>query len=163
MKEDYFLLRLCRTAIEKLFQKNLTLIVGNQSIPMTIKFQVAQFKLGQIYPSKKYTKAVKERVSQLITCESVQSVLNLDRFSELPEFEQIAVNLANRMSLQLLFTTLDNLHTNGKIFDQIKGLRLTNNSIKSMDAISKMPNIALDIIDIRYNNVSLFLNLIFYL
>lgn len=154
VKEDYFLLRLCRTAIEKLFQRNLMLPIGSQCISITIKFQVAQFKLGQIYPSKKYTKAIKERANQLITCEGVQKVLNLDRFCDLPEFDQISVNLANKMSLQLLFSTLDNLQTNSKIFDEIKGLRLTNNCIKSMDAVSKLVPVPLDIIDLRNNNVS---------
>lgn len=121
---------------------------------MTIKFQVAQFKLGQIYPSKKYMKALTERSNQLVTCEGIQSVLNLDRFSQLPEFEQITVNLGNKMSLQLLFTSLDNLHTSSKIFEKVKGLRLINNGIKSMDAVAKLQNISLDIIDLRNNNVS---------
>lgn len=154
MKEDYFLLRLCRAAIEKLFQKNLTLIINSVTIPITVKFQVAQFKLGQIYPMKKYTKALNERTTQLITCENVPNVLNLDRFSELSEFDQIYVNLANKMSLQLLFTTLDNLNTSSKIFEKIKGLRMTNNNIKTLDPVAKLPQLQMDVVDLRYNNVS---------
>lgn len=103
---------------------------------------------------KKYTKAINERITQLITCENISNVLNLDRFSDLPEFDQIYVNLANKMSLQLLFTTLDNLNTNSKIFEKIKGLRMTNNNIRTMDPVAKLPQLQMDIVDIRFNNVS---------
>lgn len=151
---DYFLIRLCRTAIEKLFQQNLRLQFGNQVVYLTIKFQVAQFKLGQIYPSKKYTKAINESIQKLTQCEGVSNVLNLDRFSVRPEFQYIYVNLANKMSLQLLFNTLENLHANSKIFDQIRGIRLSNNSIRTLEPILKMPKVTLDILDLRDNNVS---------
>lgn len=121
---------------------------------MTIKFQVAQFKLGQIYPSKKYSKTINESLQRLIQCDGVPSVLDLDRFSARPEFKHICVNLANKMSLQLLFTTLDNMHASSKIFDQIKGIRLTNNNIRTLDPVSKMPKVALELLDLRNNNVS---------
>lgn len=151
---DYFLIRLCRTAIEKLFQTNLRLAFGTQLVYLTIKFQVAQFKLGQIYPSKKYTKAISECMQRMIVCEGVPNILDLDRFATRPEFKHICVNLANKMSLQLLFTTLDNAQTNNKIFDQIKGIRLTNNNIRTLDPAAKMPNVSLELLDLRDNNVS---------
>lgn len=94
---------------------------------LTVKFQVAQFKLGQIYPSKKYTKAINDCLQRKIVCENVSNVLDLDRFSTHSEFKHIHVNLANKMALQLLFTTIDNLQTNNKIFDKVQGIRLTNN------------------------------------
>lgn len=155
---DYFLIRLCRTAIEKLFQNNLRLLFGSQVVYLTIKFQVAQFKLGQIYPSKKYTKTINESIQRLITHEGVQSVLDLDNFSARPEFKHIYVNLANKMSLQLLFTTLDNLQASSKIFDDnnIRGIRLSNNSIRTLDPIMKMPKVILDVLDLSHNNVSHF-------
>ncbi|XP_055309871.1 nuclear RNA export factor 2 [Sitodiplosis mosellana] len=150
---DYFLIRLCRTAIEKLFQNNLRLSFGTQLVYLTIKFQVAQFKLGQIYPSKKYTKAISECMQRMIVCEGVPNVLDLDRFASRPEFKHICVNLTNKMSLQLLFTTLDNAHTNSKIFDQIQGIRLTNNNIRTLEPASKMPKVSLNLLDLRDNNI----------
>lgn len=117
---------------------------------------MAQFKLGQIYPSKKYSKAISERMQQLILCEGVNNVLNLDRFSCLPELEQICVNLANKMSLQLLFTLLETMNNNQKIFERINGLRLSNNNICTLESATKMPNVTLEMIDLRNNNVSLF-------
>lgn len=120
---------------------------------MTIKFQVAQFKLGQIYPSKKYNKALTECLQRTVTCEGVNNVLNLDQFATRPEFKYICVNLSNKMSLQLLFTTLDNMHTSSKIFEQIQGVRLSNNYIRTLDAMNKLPKIALQLLDLRDNNV----------
>ncbi|XP_031637468.1 nuclear RNA export factor 2 [Contarinia nasturtii] len=151
---DYFLIRLCRTAIEKLFHESLRLSFGNQLIVyLTIKFQVAQFKLGQIYPSKKYTKAINDCLQRMIICENEPNVLDLDRFSTHTEFKHICVNLANKMSLQLLFTTLDNLQTNNKIFDKVNGIRLTNNSIRTLDPLSKMTKVSLNLLDLRDNNI----------
>lgn len=114
---------------------------------------MAQFKLGQIYPSKKFTKACTERVNQLITCEGIPNVLNLDKFSTSPELEQIVVNLGNKMSLQLLFTTLDNLHTNTKLLSNINGIRLSNNDIRQLEPITKLPFAPLQLFDLRNNQV----------
>lgn len=151
---DYFLIRLCRASIEKLFQNNLRLSFGNQLVYLTIKFQVAQFKLGQIYPSKKYSKAINDCIQRMIVCEGVSNVLDLDQFATRPEFKHICVNLANKMSLQLLFTTLDNLQTTNKIFDKIKGIRLTSNNIRTLEPLSKMLKVSLNLFDLRDNNVS---------
>lgn len=150
---DYFLLRSCKTAIEKLFQNNLRLTFGSQLVYLTIKFQVAQFKLGQIYPSKKYNKTLNECMQRMITCENVANVLDLDRFASKPEFKHICVSLANKMSLQLLFASLDNMHTSNKIFDQIQGIRLSNNCIRTLEPIAKLPKISLNLLDLRDNNV----------
>lgn len=158
--EDYFLIRLCRTAIEKLFQKSLRLSFDSKWVYLTVKFQVAQFKLGQIYPSKKFTKAINEKLQQLIRVDGVTNVgipnvLDLDNFASLPEFDFICVNLSNKMSLQLLFTTLDTLNTSHKLFEKINGIRLSNNNIKTLDPASKLPPVYLQLIDLRNNNVSL--------
>lgn len=123
---------------------------------MTIKFQVALFKLGQIYPSKKYNKALTECIQRTTTFEGVNNVLNLDQFAMCPEFKHISVNLSNKMSLQLLFTTLDHLHSNNKIFDQIQGIRLSNNSIRTLDPMTKLPKISITLLDLRDNSVSLY-------
>lgn len=85
--------------------------------------------------------------------DGVTSVLDLSEFNSRPEFKHIFVNLANKMSLQLLASTLDNLHVNSKIFDQIHGIRLSNNNIRTLDPMSKMPKIKLDVLDLSWNNV----------
>lgn len=123
---------------------------------MSVRFQVAQFKLGQIYPAKKYTKAINEKMQHLVTCEGVPHVLDLDEFGSSSEFENLVVSLSNKMSLQLLFTTLDTLHTNNKIFEKIRGIRLSKNKIKTLDPISKLPVLDLELVDLRVNNVILF-------
>lgn len=151
---DYFLIRQCRAAIEKLFQANLRLKFDTKNIFLTIKFQVAQFKLGQIYPSKKYGKACGDRFEQLITCDGVSKILNLDNFSLIPELEKIVVNLANKQSLQLLFTTLKNLNADRGIFKQLNGLRLSNNHIRTLDSIATLAPLTIQQIDLRNNDVS---------
>lgn len=150
---DYFLIRSCRTAIEKLFQNNLRLTFGTQLVYLTVKFQVAQFKLGQIYPSKKYNKALGECMQRLITCEGVSHVLDLDRFASKSEFKHIVVNLSNKMSLQLLFTSLDHMQSSNKIFEHVKGIRLSNNSIRSLEPLAKLPKVSLNLLDLQGNNV----------
>lgn len=136
-------------AIEKLFQQNLRLQFDTQTVYLTVKFQVAQFKLGQIYPSKKYQRAITESMQHLITIEGVPNILNLNHFSSRPEFQHIYVNLANSKSLQLLFSTL----AQSKIFDQIQGICLTNNNIRNIEPITKLPMVSLDLIDLRNNDV----------
>lgn len=150
-QEDYFLIRLCRIAISKLFATRLCLHIGSETIPLSIKFQVAQFKLGQIYPSKKMLRACTARFQSLITCEGVTKVLNLDNFSTSPELEDIVVNLANKQSLALLCTTLEH---NQEILENINGLRLSNNQINNLYPFTKLPNLNLTLIDLRNNNVS---------
>lgn len=152
--DDFFLIRLCRLAIDKIFQNNLRLNFGDQIIYLTIKFQVAQFKLGQIYPSKKYTKACNERLNQLITCEGIPKVLNMDDFSSSAELDKIIANLSNKQSLQLLLTTLDNICEKNRSFAEINGIRLSNNGIKSLQPFTKLSPISLEMIDLRNNNVS---------
>lgn len=150
--EDYFLIRLCRTAIERLFARSLQLMFGLQPVFLTVKFQVAQFKLGQVYPSKKYQRAINEKMQQLISCDGATNVLNLDNFSSLKEFEHLCVNLSNKMSLQLLFTTLNNLNEKFKELN-VKGLRLSNNNIKTFESASKLSELSLDLVDLRNNKV----------
>lgn len=147
---------MCRAAIEKLFQNNLRLQFGSHVVYLTIKFQVAQFKLGQIYPLKKYTKAINESLARPISLEGVPNVLNLDRFATRTDFKFICVDLSNKISLQLLFNALDNLQTNAKIFNQVQGIRLSNNNITTLDPFVKMPRVPLAILDLRDNNVSQF-------
>lgn len=92
-------------------------------------------------------------MQRLIEFDGVASVLDLSEFNTRPEFADIFVNLSNKMSLQLLFTTLDNLHVNSKIFDQIRGIRLSHNNIRTLDPLAKMPKIKLDVLDLSWNNV----------
>lgn len=150
--EDYFLIRLCRTAIAKLFAMKLCLHFGGETIPLTVKFQVAQFKLGQIYPSKKMLRACNERLQNLITCEGVPKVLNLDKFATNSELEDIVVDLSNKQSLQLLCTTLEH---NQEILNNINGICLSNNRIYTLDPFSRLPKLDLTLIDLRGNEVSL--------
>lgn len=145
---------MCRGAIEKLFQSNLSLQFDSQAVPLTVKFQVAKFKLGQIYPIKKYQKVINESLLNLITVEGTKNVLNLNSFSKMPELGQICVNLANKVSLTVLFSTLDSMNTSAKIFEKINGLCLSNNDIYTLDPISKLPIMSMDLIDLRNNKVS---------
>lgn len=115
---------------------------------------MAQFKLGQIYPSKKYGKACSDRFEQLISCDGVSKILNLDNFSAIPELEKIVVNLANKQSLQLLFTTLKNMNAERGIFKQINGLCLSNNRIRTLEPIATLASLNVQQIDLRHNDVS---------
>lgn len=99
-------------------------------------------------------------MQRLIELDGVASVLDLSEFNKRAEFKDIYVNLANKMSLQLLFTTLDNLHVNTKIFDQIRGIRLSYNNIRTLDPLAKMPKVKLDVFDLSGNNVSTLLKTI---
>lgn len=114
---------------------------------------MAQFKLGQIYPSKKYGKACSDRFDQLVSCDGVSKILNLDNFSSIPELEKIVVNLANKQSLQLLFMTLKNMDADRAIFKQINGLRLSNNGIRTLDSIVTLSSLNIQQIDLRNNDV----------
>lgn len=119
-----------------------------------MKFQVANFKLGQIYPSKKFGRACCERFDSLIICEGVLNVLNLDKFSTSTEFTQLYVDLSNAQSLNLLITTLKNMDADKNIFKSIKGIRLSNNNIANLQPLIALTRMELEMIDLRGNNVS---------
>lgn len=120
---------------------------------MFIKFQVANFKLGQIYPSKKFGKACCERFNRLITSEGVSNIFNLDKFSTCPEFDQLYVDLSNSQSFNLLCTTLKNMDNDKGIFGAINGIRLSNNKIRDLRPMSTFSKLKLRTIDLRNNNV----------
>lgn len=83
--EDYFLVRQSRVAIGKLFKNGLKIKVSDKDILyLSIRMCVADYSLGQIYPSSKMLRACMDRYNDLATCQESTRVLNLDNFSSSP-------------------------------------------------------------------------------
>lgn len=156
--EDYFLVRQSRSALIKLFQKNLRLKFKNdQLVYMTVKLDIAHFKLGHIYPAKVFQKAMTNRFNALVTWEGAANVLNLDAFASGPEFISVEVDLNNAAAFQLFCTTLDNKLASGDASAaHINGIRLSNNNLQSISAfdVTNLQKIRLQLLDLRHNEVS---------
>lgn len=155
--EDYFLIRQSRSALIKLFQKNLRLkFPGDQTIYLTVKLDIAQFKLGHIYPAKVFQKAMTNRFNVPINFEGIANVLNLDDFTNGPEFANVCVDMNNMAAFQLFCTTLDNKLASGDPnVPQINGIRLSNNNLQSVASfdVANLQKIRLQLLDLRNNDV----------
>lgn len=158
--EDYFLIRQSRAALTKLFQKNLRLRIGEVTITLTVKLDIAQFKLGHIYPAKVFQKAMTNRFNSLMECEGIANVLNLDAFGNSPEFASVEIDLNNAAAFQLFCSTLDSKLIGSEANTaHINGIRLSNNNLQSLSAfeISNLQKIRLQMFDLRNNDVSIML------
>lgn len=122
-----------------------------------MKLDIAQFKLGHIYPAKVFQKAMSNRLASLATFDGVPNVLNLDAFTHGPEFACVEVDMSNAAAFQLFCTTLDNKLASGDIkASQINGIRLSNNHLQNLSGF-EVPNLQktrMHLIDLRDNAVS---------
>lgn len=129
---------------------------NDQTIFMTVKLDVAQFKLGHIYPGKVFQRAMARRFSTLITSDGVANVLNLDAFANGPELANVEVDMNNAAAFQLFCTTLDNKLASGDPnAPHINGIQLSNNNLQSLSAfeVTNLQKIRLKMFDLRQNDV----------
>lgn len=127
-----------------------------EQVYLTVKLDIAQFKLGHIYPAKVFQKAVGNRFGALITCEGVENVLNLDSLASHPELANMEIELSNPAQLSLLSSAIDSKMASADFSSTtINGIRLTNNNlgnITSFDA-TNLQKIRFQMFDLRNNKV----------
>lgn len=155
--EDYFLVRQARSAILKLLERKLRIKIRNETVHLTLKLDIAQFKLGHIYPAKVFQKAINSRYNSLITLEGISNVLDLDALTECPDFSHIEADLNNGAAFNLLCTTLDKKLAGGDVnVTAINGVRLSNNKLHHipMFDVENLQKIRMQMFDFRNNNVS---------
>lgn len=164
--EDYFLVRQSRSAIVKLLERKLRIKIRNENVNLTLKMDVASYKPGQINPVKVFQKAINRRYNSLITLEGISNILDLDAFSETPDFLNFEADLNNGAAFNLLCNTLDKKLAGGDVnVTHINGVRFTNNKLYHIPCfdVDNLQKIRMQMFDFRNNNVSCRIVKFFYI
>lgn len=123
---------------------------------LTVKFEVAPFKLGHIYPAKVFQKAIAHRFNTVISWMDTESTLNLDNLANSPEMVNMAIDLGNPSALSLLSATVESkISTIDLSTIPIKGIRMTNNNLVNMSSfdVTSLQKIPIEMFDLRNNKV----------
>ncbi|XP_020714770.1 nuclear RNA export factor 2 isoform X2 [Ceratitis capitata] len=150
-KEDRFLVRQCKAAINKLFEQNLLIQLADASfVQLQMQFNVGEFKFGQISPHTKLTEALNRLYTCMERINGVEGILNLCRFNSNPEFVDLVVNMGNRG----VFDTICNLiYRNDEKFRLVNGLILSDNCITTLAPLTVFAGVEFAFLDLRRNKL----------
>lgn len=128
-----------------------------EQVYLTVKLDIAQFKLGHIYPAKVFQKAVANRFGALISCEGVDNVLDLDNMASHPELANMEFEFSNPSALTLLSGAIESKMSSADCSSTtINGIRLTNNNLVNISSfdVTNLQKIRFQLFDLRNNKVS---------
>ncbi|XP_036339922.1 nuclear RNA export factor 2-like isoform X2 [Rhagoletis pomonella] len=149
-KEDRFLVRQCKAAINKLFEQNLRIQLSDASfVNLQVQFNVGDFKFGQISPHAKLTEAINRLFTCMERINGVSGILNLSRFNAQTEFFDLIVNLGNRTVLE----TVCNLIYRNEKFRLVNGFNLSENGITSVAPLAVFSGASFAVLDLRKNKI----------
>uniref|UniRef100_A0A0A1XJM5 Nuclear RNA export factor 2 n=3 Tax=Zeugodacus cucurbitae TaxID=28588 RepID=A0A0A1XJM5_ZEUCU len=150
-KEDRFLVRQCKAAINKLFENNLRIQLSDASfVQLQVKFNVGDFKFGQISPHAKLTEALNRLYTCMERINGVDGILNLCRFNTHPEFFDLYVNLGNRAVLEAICNLI---YRNDEKFRLVNGLILSDNGITTVAPLTVFAGVEFVVLDLRRNKI----------
>lgn len=149
---DSFFLRLCNVALGKLFKNNLKLSMPNgKTIEVTVKFQVANYKTGQLQVRTKFLQVLRKRAKNLIKFNGLSNVLSLNNLAKDADMEEMGFNLGSNAVFSMLATLM--CHYQAELFSNVTGLLLANNGIRQMSTIKMLSKQDLKLLDISNNKV----------
>lgn len=122
-----------------------------QMIDMTVKFEVAEYKTGQVQIRPKMLKAIKNRRKNLITFNGLAKVLSLDNLAKDPELNEIVINLGCNATMAMLGILLKANMVD--VFKDINGLLLSNNGIRHFSSFKNWSKHYMQLVDISNNEV----------
>lgn len=129
-------------------------MADGKSIDITVKFQVASYKTGQLQVRTKILQVLKKRAKNLIKFNGLNNVLNLNNLAQDPDLEELALDLSNNAVFSILVQLMTQYQ--GELFSKVTGLLLANNGIRYLTNLKKLPQQHLKLVDISNNNVSVF-------
>ncbi|XP_073839253.1 nuclear RNA export factor 2 isoform X2 [Musca autumnalis] len=155
--EDRFLVRQCQPALDKLFEKNLRIVMPNgNTIQLQVQLNVAEFKYGQISPINQITKTLNKLYDRMDSLDGERGVLDLSRFGQHSELFDVIVNLGNRSVLERIF---DLIYRNDERFRHIHGIVLRDNGITTMSPCKLFAGIEFTLLDLRDNKIESYIRL----
>ncbi|XP_067648298.1 nuclear RNA export factor 2 isoform X2 [Eurosta solidaginis] len=150
-KEDRFLVRKCKAAINKLFDQNLRIQLSDASfVQLQVKFNVGAFRHGQISPYAKLTDALNRLYTCMERVNGINGILNMARFNDQPEFFDLIVNLGNRAVFEGVCKLI---YRNDEKFRSVNGLILSDNSITTVAPLTVFSGVDFSILDLRNNKI----------
>lgn len=151
-------MRQCQPALDKLFEKNLRLLMSNgDTVQLQVQLNVAEFKYGQISPINQITKTLNKLYDRMDSLDGEKGILDLTRFGQNSELFDVIVNLGNRSVLERIF---DLIYRNDERFRNVTGIILRDNGITTMSPVKLFAGIEFSVLDLRDNLVSYFCQII---
>uniref|UniRef100_A0A1I8MGK3 Leucine Rich repeat protein n=1 Tax=Musca domestica TaxID=7370 RepID=A0A1I8MGK3_MUSDO len=155
--EDRFLVRQCQPALDKLFEKNLRLLMPNgDTVQLQVQLNVAEFKYGQISPINQITKTLNKLYDRMDSLDGEKGILDLTRFGQNSELFDVIVNLGNRSVLERIF---DLIYRNDERFRNVTGIILRDNGITTMSPVKLFAGIEFSVLDLRDNLIESYIRL----
>ncbi|KAH8365796.1 hypothetical protein KR093_004449, partial [Drosophila rubida] len=149
---DTFLARTCKLALDKLFQRRLSIETASGiGIPLSVCLNAAAYNRSQISPAVIISQVISRLMDNLETVEGVKGVLNLSNFTANDHFRHIVVRLSNLATLQLVCTTIYN---NDDRRRALKGFSLACNQISDLTPLKLFGDIDYGLLDLSGNRLS---------
>ncbi|KAL7733734.1 hypothetical protein ACLKA6_011466 [Drosophila palustris] len=149
---DTFLARSCKPALDKLFQRRLSIeVVSGIELNLSVALNVAAYNRSQISPAVIISQVIDRLMDHLETYDGVQGVLNLSNFGANPAFNHFIVRLSNLATLQLVCKTIYN---NDDRRRALKGFSLAQNQISDLAPLKLFGDVDYDILDLSGNRLS---------
>lgn len=140
-------------------------MTNQKSIDITVKFQVASYKTGQLQVRSKFLKVLKNRAKNLIKFNGLNNVLSLNNLAKDPEMEEVEFNLGSNAVFSMLTTLMAHYQT--ELFANVTGLLLADNGLRQMSVVKMLSTQNLQLVDISNNKVRFVnnteMNLIYFL
>ncbi|XP_017029925.1 nuclear RNA export factor 2 [Drosophila kikkawai] len=149
-REDTFLARNCKQAIDNLFKLSLAISVGKgASIPIKVQLAVAESNMRQISPHFLIASVLDNLLKRLEQQNGVDGLLNLDNFGARPEFRNVVVSLANPAILMNVCQVIRNDPACGRV----NGFIMTNNHIREVRYLNLLSNVDYALLDLSGNKI----------
>lgn len=150
---DLFLLRNCPTALQKLFNAQLRLLMDDGcEIDLTVKFNVGAFVPGQLSVHSKLQQALTKRRQTLHTVDKLPKVLDLSALAGDAELAELVIHLGSTSCVSVLNVLIKRMHA--QLFGGVRGLLLSNNRLDRLSTFRQWPHTYVHLLDISDNNVS---------
>ncbi|XP_034480593.1 nuclear RNA export factor 2 [Drosophila innubila] len=149
---DTFLARTCKAALDKLFQRRLSIKVSSGSeLNLSVSLNAAAYNRSQISPPMIISQVIDRLMDSLETFEGVRGVLNLSNFTANPYFKNVIVRLSNLATLQLVCTTIYN---NDDRRRALNGFNLAQNQISDLGPLKLFGDVDYGMLDLSGNRLS---------
>ncbi|XP_060654298.1 nuclear RNA export factor 2 [Drosophila nasuta] len=149
---DTFLARTCKPALDKLFQRGLSIqTVSGIELQLSVCLNAAAYNRSQISPAVIISQVISRLMDNLETVEGVPGVLNLCNFKANESFKHVVVRLSNLATLQLVCSTIYNNDDNRRA---LKGFSFACNQISDLGPLKLFGDVDYDLLDLTYNRLS---------
>ncbi|XP_068148932.1 LOW QUALITY PROTEIN: nuclear RNA export factor 2-like [Drosophila tropicalis] len=148
---DTFLARNCKSALDKLFAKGLSITLSTSAeLQVLVILNVSKPNTAHINPPVEIARAVDSLMENLEQQDGVTGLLNLSNFGSHPRFKQVVVSLANVNTLRQV---CQNVQHNNNRFHMVNGFIFANNGISNLLPLNLFGDTDYDLLDLSNNQI----------